>query len=273
MLEQDKQPLSSTRKTKRIWWFIFGTLIFILIGFLLTPAPLVAGLIDSRLPGPVYLENLSGLWWNGTAKLRLMQYKGRSLEFPDFRWRTNPFAVLSEPKQFEMWFNKTQSAPTVVSKNKRRWTATNLEFQAPAQEFLKFQYNSAIRAQGIIDVKLEHAMIQSPYFVDPQEVIGKAVWHDAVMGFLIAKSNSMPAFETPMLPLGEITILFEGKIGLKQGFLEDSLKVSNLGGAVKLNLVMKKGIQSFQANGITIRPEASLLEKLQALGFFGSLKR
>jgi hypothetical protein len=273
MLEQAKRPPSVTRQPKRIWWFVLGTLIFVPVGFLLIPAPLVAGLIDSRLPGPVYLENLSGLWWNGTAKLRLMQYKGRSLEFPDFRWHTNPFGILSEPKQFEMWFNKTQSAPTVVSKNKRRWTASNLEFQAPAQDFLKFQFSSTIRAQGTIEVKLEHVVVQSPFFADPKEMVGEAIWRNARMGFRGTKPTSIPTLGILMLPLGDVTMTFQGKIGQNLDFLEDRLRVSNVGGVVSINALIDKANFKLTPSSFTMRPETKLLGKLQFLIFIESLKR
>ncbi len=273
MPEQDKQPVVSIRQPKRIWRFILGAPIFLLIGLLLIPAPLVAGLIDSRLPGPVYLENLSGLWWNGTAKLRLMQYKGRSLEFPDFRWRTNPFAILSDQKQFEMWFGKTQSAPTLVSKNGRRWTATNLEFQAPAENFFRFQFSSTIRARGIIDVKLEHAMVQSPFFADPKQTVGKAVWRNAAMGFRDTKPTSIPTLGILLLPLGDVTMTFEAKIGQNLDFLEDRLTVSNVGGVVKINAVIDKSNFKLTPTSLTMRPEAKFLGKLQFLIFMKSLNR
>jgi hypothetical protein len=244
-----------------------------LIGFLLTPAPFVAGFIDSRLPGPVYLENLSGLWWNGTAKLRLMQYKGRSLEFPDFRWRTNPFAVLFEPKRFEMWFNKPQTVPTLVTKDKRRWTATNLEFQASAQDFLRFQFSSTVRAQGTIEVKLEHAMIQSPFFADPKETIGTAIWRNARLGFRGNKLTSIPTLGILMLPLGDVTMTFEGKIGQNLDFLEDRLRVSNVGGVIKIDAVVDKTDFKLTPSSFTMRPETKLLGKLQYLIFLESLKR
>jgi Type II secretion system (T2SS), protein N len=272
MLEQDKQPVMSTRQPKRIWWFVFGTLIFLLIGFLLIPAPLVAGFIDSRLPGPVYLENLSGLWWNGTAKLRLMQYKGRSLEFPDFRWRTNPFALLSNQKQFEMWFGKTQSAPTLVSKNGRRWTAKNLEFQAPAEDFLRFQFSSTVRAKGTIEVKLEHVAVQSPFFADPKETVGRAIWRNAAMGFRGTKPTSIPTLGILLLPLGDVTMTFEGKIGQNLDFLEDRFRVSNVGGVVKINAVIDKADFKLTPSSFTMRPEAKFLGKLQFLIFLESLK-
>ncbi|WP_407569575.1 hypothetical protein [Deinococcus altitudinis] len=183
----------------RIAWVLLACGVVVLAVFLLIPTRWVMPMIDARLPGPVYLDQPGGLWWNGHASLRL-QIRGRApLVFPGFHWRLSPLSVLSADRTFQVWTQP--GAAALVHKSGRDWRVENLRFTTDMQGLMNAEQYASYRFAGQAAVTLDHALIHSPYFLAPKELEGAVVWTDAAMSLLGA-----PTRTTPLMKLGTVTV-------------------------------------------------------------------
>ena len=215
----------------RLAWILLACGVVALAVFLLIPTRWVMPMIDARLPGPVYLDQPGGLWWNGHASLRL-QSRGRApMVFPGFHWRFSPLSLLNADKTFQVWTQP--GAAALVRKSGRDWKVENLHFTTDMQSLMNANQYASYRFTGQAEVTLDRARIHSPGFLTPKELEGNVVWTDAAMSLLGA-----PTTTTPLMRLGTVNV---GIHALGESVSQPGIQVGATGGWLEGDLSTTSG--------------------------------